>query len=47
MEKEEPHALEVGKEEAQTAQEKDEEARRRALKSSFSLKNLFLNYLPH
>jgi hypothetical protein len=35
MEKEEPHALEVGKEEAQTAQEKDEEARRRALKPFF------------
>jgi hypothetical protein len=31
MEEERPHALEMGQEEAQAAQEKDEEARRRTL----------------
>jgi hypothetical protein len=31
MEEEEPHALEMGKEKAQAAQEKDEAPRRRAI----------------
>jgi hypothetical protein len=35
MEEEEPHALEVGQEEAQAAEKKDEEARGRALKTLF------------
>jgi hypothetical protein len=36
MEEEEPHALEMGEEEAQAAQKEDEKARRRALASVFS-----------
>jgi hypothetical protein len=40
MEEEKPHALEMGEEEAQAIEAKDEKARRRAL-SSFSFKIYF------
>jgi len=41
MEEEEPDALEMGQEEAQAAEKKDEEARRRALSLSFPLFPVF------